>query len=115
MLGVPCGPILCDGWAWGDHRHMCGGTVLGRLGHGLLSVSGGELLRDGGPRGGVGRVRRGIVPGDDGGVELVELLELPPWDVLGGGCERLLELQRGHLLVDDGVDRVRGVRRGNLL
>ncbi len=96
-------------------RCVRGGVVLvgGRIG--VHGVSSGELLRDGGLRGGVGRVRRGIVPGDDGGVELVKLLELPLRDVLGGGGERLLELQRGHLLVDGGVDRVRGVRRGDLL
>ncbi len=112
---VPRGKLLRHGWSERGDGCVRGGVILGGGGVGVHGVSGGELLRGGGPRGGVGRVRRGIVPGDDGGVELVELLELPPWDVLGGGCERLLELQRGHLLVDDGVDRVRGVRRGNLL
>ncbi len=115
MYALPGRELLRD-----DGVERCDGRVRGGVVRvfgivGVHGVPGGQLLRVGGSRGGVGSVRRGHVPGDVGRLELFELRELRPGDLLGGGGERVLKLQRGDVLVVGPVDGVRGVRRGHLL
>jgi len=112
---MPSGELLRVGGAGLCDRVVRGRFILAGVVVGVHGMSRGKLLHISGAWVGVGGVRSGHVPSDDGRVELGKLLKLPLRDLLGAGGERVLQLRLRDVLVDGGFFIVRVVWRRDLL